>query len=248
MWAWFISLMLRIVMASTEEVSVSEKEYEDPDFREDQSSYRLLLNGNWQLADLYELPHAFDQCYAFIYCLDSELDTHDRERIDGAFVAYPWGGGYSYVNIYTALQNQIPWHHRPRIKAIQKASPGWLDLFLNADVAIEVAKSVGALSGAGVAAAKAYASIKKIFSQIKIERERDKLKKLQLTHEQLKTLTNMCETMAKFLGFKNLKDLHARTGSPEVSLKLLSAHYRRISVLAEYVDSGMVKLPTDSQD
>ena len=221
-------------------------EYDDPDFRGDQESYRLLLEGNWQLEDLYELPHAFDQCYAFIYCLDSELGIRYRERIDGAFAAYPWRGGYSYVNIYTVLRNQVPWQHRPRVKAIQKASPGWLDLFLNADVAIQVAKSVAALAGAGVAATKAYALIKKTLSQIKVDREKAKLQKLQLTAAQHKTLMGMCETMAKFLGFKNLKDLHARTGSPEVSLKLLSAHYRRTSVLLEYVESGKVELPQDA--
>lgn len=221
-------------------------EYDDPDFRNDQKSYRLLLEGNWQLEDLYELPHAFGQCYAFIYCLDSELDIRDRERIDGAFAAYPWKGGYSYVNIYTVLKNQVPWQHRPRVKAIQKASPGWLDLFLNADVAIQVAKSVSALSGAGVAATKAYALIKKTLSQIKVDREKGKLQELQLTAAQQKTLMGMCQTMSKFLGFKNLKDMHARTGSPEVSLKLLLAHYRRTSVLLEYVESGKVELPQDA--
>ena len=221
-------------------------EYDDPDFREDQESYRLLLEGNWQLEDLYELPHAFDQCYAFIYCLDSELDIRDRERIDGAFAVYPWKGGYSYVNIYTVLRGQVPWQHRPRVKAIQKASPGWLDLFLNAEVAVQVAKSVAALAGAGVAATKAYAHIKKTLSQIKVDREKAKLQELQLTAAQHKTLMGMCETMAKFLGFKNLKELHARTGSPEVSLKLLSAHYRRTSVLLEYVESGKVELPQDA--
>ena len=225
---------------------MSYDEYEDPDFRGDQESYRLLLEGNWQLEDLYELPHAFDQCYAFIYCLDSELDIRDQERIDGAFAAYPWRGGYSYVNIYTVMKNQVPWHHRPRVKAIQKASPGWLDLFLNSDVAIQVAKSVAALSGAGVAATKAYALVKKTLSQIKVDREKAKHQELQLTAAQQKTLMGICETMARFLGFKNLNDLHARTGSPEVSLKLLSAHYRRTSVLLEYVESGKVELPQDA--
>lgn len=222
------------------------EEYDDPDFRDGQESYRLLLGGNWELEDLYELPHAFDQCYAFIYCLDSELDTHNQERVDSAFTAYPWRGGYSYVNIYSVLKSQIPWQDRPRVKAIQKSSPGWLDLFLNADVAVQVARSVAALAVAGVTATKAYALIKKTLSQIKVDREKARLQALQLTASQHQTLMDMCETMAKFLGFKNIKDLHARTGSPEVSLKLLSAHYRRTSVLLEFIESGKVELPQDA--
>jgi len=212
-------------------------------FDHTKQTYRVLLDGDWDLDDLYEFPHAFNQCYAFIYCLDSELDTYDQQRIDGAFAVYPWRGGYSYVNIYFVLQNQVPWRFRPTIKAIQKASPGWLDLFLNADVAIQIAKSVVALAGSGVVAVKSYAAIKKALSQIAVERERAKLQTFQISAQQQKTLMSMCEGLAKHLGFKSVKELHQRTGDPEISLKLLSAHYRRTKVLLEYVEEGKATLP-----
>ncbi|MES1992904.1 MAG: hypothetical protein V4457_04715 [Pseudomonadota bacterium] len=223
-------------------MSPNDPESESP-FEHTQESYRVLLDGDWGLDDLYEFPHAFNQCYSFIYCLDSELDIHDRERIDGAFAAYPWRGGYSYVNIYFVMQNQIPWRHRPTIKAIQKASPGWLDIFLYADVAIQIAKSVGALAGAGVVAVKSYAAIKKTLSQIAVERERAKLQVFQVSAAKQKTLLSMCDDLAMHLGFKNVKELHQRTGDPEVSLKLLSAHYRRTKILLEFVEEGKASLP-----
>ena len=217
-------------------------EPENP-FEHTKQTYRVLLNGDWDLDDLYEFPHAFNQCYAFTYCLDSKLDNYDQQRINGAFAVYPWRGGYSYVNIYIVLQNQVPWRYRPTIKSIQKASPGWLDLFLNADVAIQIAKSVTALSGAGVVAVKSYATIRKTLSQISVERERAKLQTFQISAQQQKTLMGMCEDLAKHLGFKNVKELHQRTGDPEVSLKLLSAHNRRTKVLLEYVEEGKAALP-----
>ena len=223
-----------------------EREDDDQHFDNDQESYRALLDGNWKLNDLYEFPHAFDQCYAFVYCLDSERDIREKRRIDAAFAAYPWRGGYSYVNIYFVLQNQIPKQHRPRIKSIRKESPGWLDLFLNADVAIQVAKSVSALAGAGVVTTKSYSTAMKTLSQIKVNRERAKLQELQLTQSQYKTLTSMCDDIAKLLGFKNIKELRERTGNPEVSLKLLAAHFRRTNVLLKFVKDGKVKLPEDS--
>lgn len=209
----------------------------------EREAYRVLLDGRWKLEDLYEFPHAFSQCYAFIYCLDSELLPRDRDRINDAFVGYPWRGGYSYVNIYIVLQNQVPVVHRPEIKSISYASPGWLDIFLNADVAIQVAKSVGILAGSAVAAVKAYASSMKMLSQVAVDRKKAKLQEMQLTQAQHKTFMAMCEDMAKFLGFKNVKELHARTGNPEVSLKLLAAHYRRTSQLVEFVREGKVELP-----
>jgi len=67
--------------------------------------YRVWLNKDWELEDLYEFPHAFSQCYAFVYCLDSELEPRDRDRINYAIREYPWRGGYSYVNIYSVFKN-----------------------------------------------------------------------------------------------------------------------------------------------
>ena len=150
----------------------------------DSEAYRVVLDGRWRLEDLYEFPHAFYQCYAFTYCLDSELSPRDRERINDAFVGYPWRGGYSYVNIYTVLQNQVPLEDRPTIKSISYASPGWLDIFLNVDVAIQVAKSVGILAGSAVAAAKAYTTCMKYLAQVAVDRKRAQLQEMQLREKE----------------------------------------------------------------
>jgi hypothetical protein len=205
-------------------------------------AYRVLLDGRWKLVDLYEFPHAFSQCYAFIYCLDSKLEPRDAERIETAFVGYPWRGGYSYVNIYTVLQNQVPVADRPQIKSISYASPGWLDIFLNVDVAIQVAKSVGILAGSAVTAATAYAKVMKTLTSVSVERKKAALQEMMLTQAQYKTFMSMCDDMAKFLSFKNVKELHKKTGSPEVSLKLLAAHYRRTNDLVEFVKKGKASL------
>jgi hypothetical protein len=211
--------------------------------RDRSDAYRVLLDGKWRLEDLYEFPHAFSQCYAFTYCLDSELSPRNRDRINSAFIGYPWRGGYSYVNIYTVFQNQVPVEERPTIRSISYASPGWLDIVLNPDVAIQVAQSVGILAGTTVTAAKAYATSMKYLRQVAVDRKRAQLQEMQLTQAQHKTLMSMCETMAKFLGFKSVKELHQHTGNPEVSLKLLAAHYRRTNQLVEFVQEGKVELP-----
>ena len=210
---------------------------------ENGGSYRVLLHGEWQLEDLYTFPHAFSQCYAFIYCLDSELDPSDRYRINEAFSGYPWRGGYSYVNIYTVLRHQVPLRHRPCIKSISYASPGWLDIFLNPDVALQVAKSVGILSGSAIVAAKAYAYSMKYIRQVSVDQKRAGLEKMQLTREQFRTVMSICEDLAKFIGFESVTALHERTGNPEVSLKLLAAHYRRTYQLVDFVKAGKASLP-----
>jgi hypothetical protein len=208
--------------------------------------YRVILDKDWKLNDLYEFPHAYGQVYAFIYCLDSDLGPRNQARIARALEEYPWRGGYSYVNIYTVLQNQVPIRERPRIKSINKSSPGWLDLFLNLDVAMQVAQSVATLSAAGAAAVLAYKKIHKTLTDIDVERKKKSLESLHLTQAQAKAVTEMCKEMGKFLGFENLKELHQYTGNPEVTLKLLLAHYRRLSTLIEYVNEGKAELPLET--
>ncbi|MBW2742160.1 MAG: hypothetical protein JRE64_25730, partial [Deltaproteobacteria bacterium] len=137
----------------------------------------------------------------FIYCFDTDLDDVDAERIDFALEGYPWQGGYSYVNIYKGLQSQIPFHHRPTIASIQYASPGWIDILLNPDVALQVAKSVGILLGAGVAAVEAIKRIDKARLDIARQIREQGREFAVLNAGEAKALNEMSEEIAKHLGF-----------------------------------------------
>lgn len=204
--------------------------------------YRIILGDDWELEDLYEFPHALSQCYSFVYCLDSPLEPRDRDRINYSMQTYPFRGGYSYVNIYTVLRNQIPPRDRPKMKSIQKASPGWLDLILNVNVAYHLAASVGALSVAGTGAVAAYKKAYTLLMQINAERRKAQNERLAADVHQMKQINLLCVELAKNLGFKNLKELHEHTGDPEVSMKLLMAHYRKMTTLLEYGKKGKAML------
>ena len=210
--------------------------------------YRIVLpdSGDWSLHDLYLFPHAYEQCYAFVYCLDTALPARDEERVDLAFQNYPWKGGYSYVNFYSVLLTRIPAKARPRVKSFHKASPGWIDLALNLDAAIQLAKSVAVIAGSGTAAIAAYSKAWKLLANLRAEREKARLREVQLTREQIRALRGSCDELAKAMGFKSLTDLHRRTGDPEVSLKLLNAHYRRMRTLLEYQAKSKAVLPPEN--
>src|SRR5260221_10426766 len=92
--------------------------------------YPVLMRGRWGLEDLYRLPRAYLNSYAFVYCFDSDLAPRDAKRIDRALQEYPWKGGYSYVNVYGVLRNQVPLLERPEIRSIEYHSPGSIDLLL----------------------------------------------------------------------------------------------------------------------
>ena len=206
------------------------------------------MNERWKLEDLYSFPHTYSQTHAFIYCFDTDIDPRSSERINIAFEGYPWQGGYSYVNIYKVLYQQIPIPHRPQIASIQYASPGWLDILLNPDVALQVAKSVGILLGAGVAAIETYKRIDK--ARLDIARQRREQDRLfaEINASEAKALNEMSEEISKHLGFGSLKKLQQCTKNPEVTLKVLMAHYRRLRILGDYVESGKVALPEKLRD
>ncbi len=200
------------------------------------------MDKRWSLEDLHLFPHAFSQAYEFAYCFDSDLDVRNLDRINDALQEYPWGGGYSYVNIYTVLHHQIPEPSRPLIKSIKYASPGWIELLLNSGVAIQVAKSVAALAGAGATAAFAYKKIDKARLEISEQRRKAKIADIKLTKDQIKAYRELSAEAAKYIKFTNLEMLHERTQDPSVTLNLLMAHWRRLNTIQDYVKLGKVIL------
>ena len=211
----------------------------------DDPVYRIELpdSVDWTLNDLYVFPRTFEQCYTFIYCLDSDLPSRDKEAIDNAFANYPWAGGYSYVNFYQILRTRVPPKSRPKLRSIHKASPGWIELALNLNVAAEIAKSVALISGSAATAAAAYKSAWKLLHSLSTEREKAKTEQLRQKKKQIQEVRETCDELARCIGFSSLNDLHKRTKDPEISLKMLSAHYRRMRTLHEYDLKGKVRLP-----
>lgn len=208
--------------------------------------YRIAMEGRWDLEDLFQVPHLFEQCYSFIYCFDELARPISAERIAMALRAYPWRGGYSYVNVYAVLRNQVEWRDRPRVRAVQYASPGWLDLALNPSVAFGVAKSVLSLAIAGAGAVKGYAAAHKAIVNIKVERKRANIEFLKLTSEERKLLLERSESEGKLMSFNGVGPLNEQTGNPVVTLKLLLAHHRRIKALGKYVEDGKIVLPAQN--
>ncbi len=210
--------------------------------------YRIEMDGRWDFWDLYEFPHAFIQLYSFIYCFDSELSPLDADRINFALVNYPWGGGYSVVNIYRVLQNQIKPEHRSQISEIRYASPGWIDLITNLPPAVKIATSVATIAGSLAATTKAYATIQKTLSEIRLHRERMRLQRMQLTRAQVSELTGLTQDLSRMIGFSRFEELNERTGNIEVTAKLVAAQFRRLKKLADYVTKGKAILPPHSHD
>jgi hypothetical protein len=95
----------------------------------DYARYRIRLDEEWSLEDLYVFPRAYEQVYFFFSAFSME-NGEERDRIERAFHAFPWQGGYSAVSFFNQLKYATPPELRPKIIAISKLSPGYFDLGL----------------------------------------------------------------------------------------------------------------------
>jgi hypothetical protein len=152
------------------------------------------------------------------------------------------------VNVYFLFNGQIPPEDRPRVRAIRKESPGWLDLILNPAVAAQVAAAVTTLAASAVAATAAYKKAYSYLLSVNAARRRAAAQQLMATAAEMKAFNSLCVELAKNLGFKSLTELHEHTGNPEISLKLLLAHYRRMSTLVEFQNKGKAMLTQSKEN
>lgn len=211
--------------------------------------YRILLDGEWSLEDLMNFSRVYFQNYSFIYCLDSSVEYFDNSRIESVLSQYELRGGLSYVNIYDVFKSHVQKFDRPQVESIQYASPGWLDLALDVDVALQVAKVIGIYLSLPVAIAETYKRLYKIFAELQELRRKHKLTSMKLDADKAAHAQKLTQELASGLGFKNIKQLDEQTKDIEESAKLMMAHYRRISKMAKFVQEGKAEFPvyTDNE-
>ncbi|MDI6729654.1 MAG: hypothetical protein QMD44_12130 [Thermodesulfovibrionales bacterium] len=208
----------------------------------EEGKYKIAVNGRWTLEDLYVFPRAYEQVYFLMYSLLPQEEDLAVERIQHAYAAFPWRGGYSAVNFYNQLKYVLPKNQRPAIVSIQYASPGWIELALLVGVAVSVERLIKSIANSIDRANQVYHNIHTGLQQRKLLRIETKRKELQLKKEEREYVDDSLKQMAQLLGFKNLAEINARTGNPYITLKILLSFYRRLRTLADYQKRGKTNL------
>lgn len=205
--------------------------------------YIILIDKRWSLEDLYVFPRAFEQVYFAYEALLPAPDEIVDARIDQAFKAYPWRGGYSAVNFYNQLKYATPKNKRPTIQAIQYASPGFIDLMLNLQLALKIAGVVSAVTGSILACNKVYSTIYKDAQNRKLLSIDIQTKEIELANKQMNFILDANKKMAKILGLDSAEAIEQRAEHPVIAMKILFSIYRRVRTLAEYQEKGKARLP-----
>jgi hypothetical protein len=205
-------------------------------------NYAIFMDKRWSLEDLYKFPRAYEQVY---FAYEAILPTDEEfveERIDRAFKAFPWRGGYSAVSFYNQLKWATPPNNRPTIQKIQYASPGFIELALSLPLAIKIAASVASVAGAIGTCNKVYNRIHVDLQNRKLLRLEVEKKKLDLTRDEIALISHANTEMAHLLGLSSPDAILTRTDNPLVSLKILLSIFRRVRILADYKNKGKADL------
>ena len=207
------------------------------------NDYKILMNGEWSLEDLYALPYTYIHVYSFLYHFLEPIKDFENEddRLVITFSVHPWRGGFSVVNFYNNLKYIVPPNHRPKIKSIQFASPGYIELTLIVAVALSIKKIVQSFTESANELHNLYNNIYKGMHERKMMRIEAKRQELLLTKEQINFAIDSAENLSKLMGFRNLYEVQRLTQNPLATLKILLSFYRKIKKLVEYDVKGKAK-------
>jgi hypothetical protein len=175
--------------------------------------------------------------YFFFASLNDDVDDHSGQ-IERAYEAFPWQGGFSAVNFFNQLKYATPAGLRPMVIAIQKSSPGYLDLGLWLVTARMVAGLVRTIASTIDQCNTIYNNIVRGMQERKLLRIQVRREAIKFQQEELDFIKTSSKQMASLLGFRSPSELNRRSGHPYVTLKLLLSVYRRVRTLGEYENSG----------
>jgi hypothetical protein len=210
-----------------------------------QGTYPIHMDGRWTLEDLYKFPRTYEQAYFALDALIPSESQVDFERVDRAFKAFPWQGGYSAVNFYNQLKYATPIRARPEILSIEYASPGAITLTLILEQAQLLAAIVGTVAGSITVCNALYNKIMNDLQRRKLLRIKVERENVALGRDELALISEYNREMATMLQIGTPDALDERTGRPLVSLKILLSVYRRVRTLADYRNRGKALLSQD---
>lgn len=209
------------------------------------TKFDVPIDGNWFIKDLDNFSNVYSQLYAFFYCTKPQFMTDIGGRVRRLLEA-PWKGGFSRVNLFDALQKNVPAVHDLKINKMEYASPG--------DISIEALESVGTSVKNSVIRYRkensdivdAVRSLNAVLSD-KALRRVDLSKytdlKLPLTDQDKTFISEKMQCLADALAIQNeFADLSSRSPNIVVSAKVLLSVVSRIERLAEFESAGLLDL------
>lgn len=196
------------------------------------------IDGRWGIEDMRRFSDLIQDSYAFVYALSGKGPATTKQRMGALFHRYPWRGGFSSVNFFDDLYKIIPSNERAEIRSIKYASPGTIQLQMDADVASLIRSFVDDLNSSNSVAQSAYKEAR-AFLRSKGWLGKAKADLVLLAQDELQLL-GFVQKLASSFGLKAHADdvIKFSNSDPLGAVKILLAYFRRLSNLADYSATG----------
>ena len=200
------------------------------------------MDGEWGLLELSGFGRQYVQVYSMMYALRFGAAEEDPdERTVHAFGAFPWIGGWSTVDFYDSLRIAVPTGHRPRIVAMEYASPGYIELAVIAGVAVNIRRIVDHVCSIIERANDTYSKLYKAAMERKLLKVDARRAQLKLKQDELDFAEDAARRLAATMDLDLMDELGRLTENPIVRMKILFSLYRRVRDLAKIQKSRRIR-------
>jgi hypothetical protein len=200
------------------------------------TSYDVPITGTWFSKDFEYLFKRYERLYAFFYATRPRFVRTINAGLEELLRA-PWTGGYSRVNLYTRLAQQIPGLHSLRVEKLQFASPGAIKFEAVSSIGESIARTTTLYLQNEELIDDAYKKIRKTLTSGKLNKVdlsgRSDIGQF-LDARQIADLTQACLAIAKALQVSEEMDaLRAHSPNIVVYSKAVNSFVRQLIKLAE---------------
>ena len=205
--------------------------------------HRLEMDGEWGLVELSGFGRQYVQVYSILYALQFGADDEvsGRHYTLGRLERFPGPVAWSAVGFYDKLRTAVPWEHRPRIAAIEYASPGYIELAVIVTVAVNIRQIVDHVCSIIERANTTYNNLYKAAMERKLLKVDARRAQLELKRDELEFAEEAARRLAATMGLDLADELQSRTENPVVKMKVLFSLYRRVRDLSKLQKSKQIR-------
>jgi hypothetical protein len=210
---------------------------------------RHMLDGNWEASDYSKLVRQVGSLYAFYLAIQrlksATSSAIQKSNLRKAFTEYPFRGGSSYVNFYNDLIGALAFHERVATGAIQKASPGFIDVEGDMATLGQVVDAMKHFQAGYETLEPQYKFLHEFLSSLDfLTAAPDQIK---LTTSTARSIEGHARKLADGMGL-SYDVIDQLAGNPLSTAKIVLAHYRRLDRYFLFFAEGRARLPSDEDD
>ena len=215
--------------------------------------FNVPIAGEWFLPDIGTFSRRYSRIYSFLYCTRPQFVSNLAARVS-RYLRQPWTGGYSRVNFFDALHQQIPSVHDMRVTSYEYHSPGDIEIEALSEVGRDVAAIALRYLADQQAVDDARDGIDDIIGEARLRTEdlsQVSDRAIAMTGEQLQAVRNRIDDIANRLGLRReFEMLGEMSPNTVVTGKVVLALTKQLAELAGYQALGLLDLtrPPEAED